>query len=53
MYKFTSQNNAPYLGGGLSHTRYRFLVPPAHVVEQGVQSDHCPHPPRSDSIQIR
>ena len=40
---------APYLGGGESQTRYRFLVPPAHVVEHGVHSLQAPHPPRSES----
>lgn len=49
-FLFTWQNFAPYLGGGLSHTRYRFLVPPAQVVEHGVQSLHGPHPPISDSV---
>lgn len=47
---FTSQNIAPYLGGGESQTRYRFLVPPAHVVEHGVHSLHVPQPPRSESM---
>lgn len=41
---------APYRGGGESHTRYRFLVPPAHVVEHGVHSLHGPQPPRSESM---
>lgn len=47
---FTSQNIAPYLGGGESQTRYRFLVPPAHVVEHGVHTLHAPQPPRSESM---
>lgn len=46
---FTSQNIAPYRGGGESQTRYRFLVPPEHVELHGVHSLHDPHPPRSDS----
>lgn len=46
---FTSQNIAPYRGGGESQTRYRFLVPPLHVVLHFVHSLHGPHPPRSDS----
>lgn len=49
IFNLTSQNFAPYLGGGESQNRYRFLVPPAHVVEQGVQSLHGPHPPVSES----
>lgn len=48
---FTSQNMAPYLGGGESHTRYRFFVPPAHAVEHGVHSLQGPQPPRSESIE--
>lgn len=49
---FTSQNMAPYRGGGESQTRYRFRVPPAHVVEHGVHSLHWPQPPRSESVFI-
>lgn len=43
---------APYRGGGESQTRYRFRVPPAHVVEHGVHSLHWPQPPRSESVFI-
>lgn len=45
----TSQNFAPYLGGGESQKRYLFLVPPAQVVEHGVHGLQSPHPPLSDS----
>lgn len=45
----TSQNLAPYLGGGESQNLYRFLVPPAQVVEHGVHSLQLPHFPVSVS----
>lgn len=49
----TSQNIAPYRGGGESQTRYLERVPSAHVVEHGVHSLHAPQPPRSESILQR
>lgn len=47
----TSQNLAPYLGGGESQNLYRFLVPPAQVVEHGVHSLQLPHFPVSVSAK--
>lgn len=46
----TSQNFAPYRGGGESQKRYRFRTPPRQVVEQCVQLLHGPHPPESEAV---
>lgn len=45
----TSQNLAPYVGGGESQNRYLLRVPPPQVVVQCVHGLQAPHPPVSES----